>query len=181
MKHIFQNHFFVYILFLISVFVLLFITKPQYELLQKHLDTRDASAFILEEKEENLDKLNTLKNNFASDSGDLLEKISHISDGYSDDEIIEYIYSYAQKINSGDERIIIKNLSIDENGSWDLGFQVLSVGVSAIFSSEKTLFAFMNFVNSSEGKYSFQISSFDYPQQESGNLVINIPLTLYYK
>ncbi len=181
MKNITHNPILVYLLILFSACTLIFFTWNQYSALQENQDAQVSLSQELEEKEDLLQKLWTLKIKLESEDSTLLDEISFLAEGYTDAEMIEYIYSYAQKVNLGNERVIIKNMSFTDSGESDVWFNTLSLKLSGVFSSEATLFAFLDFMSSTEGKYSFQVSNFYYPAQESGNITTNIPFTLYYK
>jgi hypothetical protein len=96
--------------------------------------------------------------------------------------MMEYIYSYAQQVNLWDDRIIIRDISLQWGEVSDLGFNKANVNISAIVSSEKTLFALLNYLTNKKAAYRFYITEFSYPMNEStSNIQVSIPLTLYYK
>jgi hypothetical protein len=84
-------------------------------------------------------------------------------------------------VNSGENRIIIRELSMSGDIQSDIGFRKAEIAVSAIVSSETTLFNFINYLTN-QGEYRFYISKFSYPLGETtGNIQVDLPLTLYYK
>lgn len=177
-----QNNFFAYLLILASLFVLLFFTKDIFAQMQIALDEQEQQKIIREEKKQTLSQLTALSDKLSQDGSDALAEIQWFTGEFSSEDILEYLHKYAWQVNSGNERIIMKDISINADQISDLGFKRASVDISATFSRESTLFWFLNFLTNSGGKYKFYISQFTYPMNDSPwNIQVNIPLTLYYK
>lgn len=177
-----QSSVLAYFLILLSFFILLFFTRNIFSELQVSLDTKETLAQELLAKQEELTKLNQIQALLAQEDSVEMKAIQGYLWTFSDADILEYIYSYAQKVNLTNDRIIIRDLSLGEGGVSDIGFETATVNLSAIFSSEETLFSFLNYMIAEDGKYRFYISQFDYPMNNvTGNIQASIPLTLYYK
>lgn len=177
-----QNNFINYLIILLWFFVILFFTKNLYSDLQVQLDTKEQKNIELSNKNQNLNKLNELKNILEAEDSEALAEIQSFTKAVTDEDILEYIYSYAADINLWNERVIIRDLSISEWIKSDTGFLQASVWITALFSSEKTLFTFLDYLTDTEAEYRFFLSSFDYPMNETtGNLQVTIPLIIYYK
>lgn len=184
MKNVPQTHnnFKNYLLLLLGLFILLFITKNIYSNLQVALDSKSEQGIELTQKQETLARLNALKATLEAEDSEALAEIEGFLSPVSDTDLLEYVYDYAQDINLGTERVIIRNISIEDGIKSDTGFTQANVIVSALFSWEKTLFNFIDYLVDPEAKYRFYMSSFDYPMNESsGNIQVQLPLTLYYK
>lgn len=177
-----QNSFLSYLLILAGFFILLFFTKGIYTNLQIELDNKEQNTSLLSEKQEELSRLNNLKNSLSQEWNELLEEIQWFSGDFSDKAIIDYIYSYAQQVNLWKERIIIRDISITWDKSTDLWFKKAQISLGAIVSSEKTLFAFLNYLTNQDKTYRFYVENFNYPLNETiSNIQVTIPLTLYYR
>ena len=101
---------------------------------------------------------------------------------FSDENIINHIYSYAQKVNLTDERIIIRDLNLSAWEKSDLGFMKASISLDIITSSEETLFSFLNYLTDEDSEFRFYITNFDYDLWGNNwNITVNIPLIFYYK
>jgi hypothetical protein len=177
-----QNNFVSYLILLLVFFVLLFFTKPLYSQLQILLDSKQQQEQEQSEKQKKLWVLNDLQAKLGEEGSDALKEIQGFSGSFSDKDMTQYIYSYAQEVNLGTERIIIRELKLSNLWESDLWFAKAEIEISAIFSSETTLFSFMNYLTSDTGTYRFFITDFTYPMNEaSWNIQATIPLTLYYK
>lgn len=146
------------------------------------MDERDRQNNIKIEKEQTLSKLSELKNILKQEDSEALQEIKGFTGDFSEKDILEYLHLYAWQVNSGNERIIMKNISVTWDQVSDLGFNKATVDISAVFSSESTLFGFLTHLTGQEWKYRFYITRFNYPMNEkSWNIQAEIPLTLYYK
>ena len=177
-----QNNFLAYLLVLLALFILLFFTKSIYSDLQIWLDDREQKQQEFKEKEVTLKELNELQDKLNGSGSTALEEIQGLSWEFSDKDILEYIHSYAKKTNVGESNLIIRDIAFSDPVKSDLWFNQVDISLSAIISSETLLFTFLNYLTSDTGTYRFYITSFNYPMNEnSGNLQVSIPLTLYYK
>lgn len=182
MKQYTQNNFLAYLLILMTFFVILFFTKNMYWDMQVHLDMKQQHNSKLTETQSELAGLNELKKSLNKEWNELLKEIVWFTGEFSDVAMLEYIYSYAQQVNLWDDRIIIRGISLDGDNMSDLGFNKADVNISAVVSSEKTLFRFLNHLTNKSATYRFHITDFNYPMNESNsNIQVSIPLTLYYK
>ena len=182
MKQYTQNNFLAYLLILMTFFVILFFTKNIYSDMQVKLDNKEQQNVNLASKQSELSRLNDLKKSLDEEWNELLEEVAGYTGDFSDTAMLEYIYSYAQQVNLWDDKIIIRGITLDGGNVSDLGFNKADVNVTAVVSSEKTLFAFLNYLTNKNATYRFHITDFNYPMNESNsNIQISVPLTLYYK
>lgn len=177
-----QNNFLAYLWILVAFFVLLFFTKSIFESLQVSLDERDMGRWELEEKQEELKKLNDLQAMLQEGGEETLWEIKRFMTDFSDVDMLEYIHTYAVGVNSGDDRIIIRSINYKDNIKTDIGFRKAEIGVSIVVSSENALFKFLSHLTSDTEKYPFYIDGFSYPMNQiSWNIQVTVPLSLYYK
>ena len=176
-----KNPFIPYFLILVSFFIILFFTRGVFSNLQISLDAKEQLTLDLAQKQEILTQLNEIQGKLSQSGSLELAKIQPFLGNFSDADILEYIYDYAQKVNLTSDRMIIRDLSVVPTGESDIGFQEAKVTVSTIFSSEATMMAFLDYVTATTGKYQFYITEFQYPMNDvTGNIQVTIPLTLYY-
>lgn len=177
-----QNNFYAYLLLLVAFFVLLFFTRWMYGDLQVSIDESEQKKIELSQLEQEHSNLTELKNRFDSNESEILEEIAGFTGEFSDKDILEYIHSYAEKINAWNERLIVRDITLSWGNASDLWFQQAEITVSAVFSWEDTLFRFLDYLTDSTGKYKFYITNFNYPMNQVGwNVQVSIPLTLYYQ
>ncbi len=177
-----QNNFISYVIVLFSFFVIIFFTKSFYNTLQIELDMQETLTQEKLTAEKELTRLNELQSKLSEDESEILKEIQGFTGEYSDKAVVDYIYSYAQQVNQGDDRIIIRKLDLSDTSESDLGFSKAQVNLSAVISSEETLFAFINYLISPESSYRFYITNFQYDLgEETPTINVSIPLTLYYK
>ena len=177
-----ENNFIAYLLLLGALFILIFFTRDIFSDMQFAMDERDKNAGIITSKKEELDNLNKLNSDLSAEESIAISEIQWFIGEFSSDNILEYLHKYAWQVNSGTERIILRDISINGEQISDLGFKKASIDVSATISSEDTLFSFLSFLTDSESDYRFYITSFEYPMDDSiSNIQVDIPLTLYYK
>jgi len=177
-----NNNFVNYLIILLGFFVILFFTKNLYSDLQVALDTKEQKTSELASKEQNLAKLNSLEADLEVEGSEALSEIQAFLKPVNEEDILNYIYSYARDVNLGSDRIIIRNLSVTEWVKSDTWFLQANITISALISSEKTLFSFIDYLVDTWAEYRFFLSNFDYPMNKvQWNIQAEIPLTIYYK
>lgn len=183
MKNIYpKNNFISYLLILWAFFIVLFFTKNIFAEIQITKDDIEQNEILLSEKDSELTELNTIQASFKKPNSDILEKIKIFSVSTEDKDILNYIYSQAQKVNLSKERIIIRELDISEWTVSDFWFNELTISIDAIYSSENTLFSFIKYLIDEKNQYHFYIKDFSYPMNETvWNIQVPLSLTLYYK
>jgi len=176
-----KNNFLLYLILLVSFFILLFFTKNFYSDLQVKLDTQSLKEQQLQKKESTLTSLNELQAKLKDPKSEAVEEIKWFTGVYSDENILEYIYMYAQKVNLTDERLVVRDMVIENEGTSDIWFEKATVTVSAVFSAESTMLDFITYLTDVGGNYKFYIDTFEYEMNAStGNIQATIPLILYY-
>jgi len=182
MKKHTQNNFIAYLAILASFFVLIFFTRNIYASMQQNLDTTSSqSSEILKAKRE-LSRLWDLQKDLSQEDSGALQEIKWFSGKFSDENIIDHIYSYAQEVNEWDERVIVRSLDLSAWEKSDLGFLKANVELEVVTSSEEALFSLMRFLIDEESEYRFYIENFEYDLGASkGNISVSIPLIYYYK
>jgi hypothetical protein len=99
MKSHTHNNFLSYALILAAFFVILFFTKNIYANMQLELDMMEQNTLTHAREEAELTRLNQLKETLGAEGNELLEEISGFMGTFSDADMLEYIYSYAQQVN----------------------------------------------------------------------------------
>lgn len=164
-----------------AFFVLIFFTKGMYENMQSYALNYDEKYQIAQEKLQELNKLNELKTKLSQAQSEEMLNINAFAAEVNEQNLIDYFYEYAQKINAGNERFIISNVTISEETMSDTGFQMRNIGISAVFSSEKTLFDFMEYVTWNSAEYKMYLSDFTYEMNNvTWNIQVSLPFAIYY-
>lgn len=182
MKKHTENNFLAYLIILWALFILIFFTKGIYQEIQEKSDAISMQDVELSSQRAELTRLRQLQQDLLAEDSEADKEIKWFSWEYSDENIINHIYSYAQKTNLWDDRIIIRNISLSGEEKSDLWFNKANINLDVITSWEDTLFEFLNYLTSDESEFKFYITSFDYNLWvSSSNITVNIPLTFYYK
>jgi predicted PurR-regulated permease PerM len=112
-----QSHnskFLSYIIILIALFFVVFVTKGIFETTQQHLDYKEELALKNSEAETELAELNTLKEKLKNNQDESTKNIARFAIDYKSEDIFQYVYSYVDGINSGNtgDTIIMRGLSL---------------------------------------------------------------------
>lgn len=177
-----HNNFFSYLIVLLVFFILIFFTKDIYWKIQEQRDILETQAQEIVSQKDKLGRLKKLQQDLSVEESSIDTEIRWFSWDFSDENIMNHIYAYAQEVNLGKERIIIRDMSLSSWEQSDTWFMKADVNVNIITSSEETLFAFLNFLTDEDSDFRFYISSFQYDLWAvNGNIGVSIPLTFYYK
>lgn len=182
MKQHTQNNFLAYLIIIWVFFILIFFTKDIYAKIQEQTDAIETQNVELTSSKTELTRLWKLQQDLLVEDSPVLQEIKWFSWDFSDENIINHIYSYAQKVNLTDDRIIIRDISLTGGEKSDLWFMKASVSLDVITSSEETLFSFLNYLTDEDSVFRFYITDFDYALWGNNwNITVNIPLIFYYK
>jgi len=178
-----NNKFFSYVVILVGFFILLFITKDFFYVLQEKLDERNQNERNLEKAKSEHSELEELKVKFESNQDELLKNVSKYTLDFNSENLFNYIHSYVENVNSSWRgSIIIRSLTLSEWTLWDIGMYEGTISVSAKFSSQRTLLDFIDYLVSSESQYTFFIDNFSYPNfGKQWDFQATIPLKMFYK
>jgi len=187
-----NSKFFSYLIILIALFFIVFVTKAFFETTQQRWDTKAQLESDLQSAKEDLSDLNALNLKFTNNEDELSKEISKFTIDFDKDDIFSYVHSYVNSVNSGDtttsdkkregDTIIIKGINISDGQLGDLGMNEATVSVSARFSSVKTFQKFLNYMTDKSAKYTFYIDTLSYPDfGKTGSFQVTVPLKMYYK
>jgi len=174
-----NNKFVSYLIVLVALFILVLITKDQFDILQWKFDSRTTNTNVLEEKKAKLDELNSLKKELAKTS----DNIDKYTIDIKENELIDYIYSYIENINGEDGVAVIKSISISEPIDTEIWFKESNITLNIMVPNEDMSIKILDFLTSSESKYNFFISSFTFPYGKINERGYNmsIPLKVLHK
>jgi len=182
MKKHSQNNFLSYLLVLVIFFILIFFTKDIYWKIQEQSDSLETQSQEILNQRDRLSNLKNLQQDLSVEESSIDKEIRWFSWDFSDENIINHIYSYAQEINLGEERIIIREITLWSWEKSDTWFMEASVDINIITSSEETLFWFLNYLTDDDSDFRFYISNFQYDLWAiNGNIAVSVPLMFYYK
>ncbi|MDD3646126.1 MAG: hypothetical protein PHH06_01830 [Candidatus Gracilibacteria bacterium] len=175
-----DNKFTSLLIFLVSLFVLVFFTKNMFYEMQAKQDTKESLEAELQVKDDELAKLESLEKDLKS--GDKKQEIARFVEGFSEDEMLTYLHTYIEEINGENGLIVINSLSFTEAKEGELGFKELGVTVNAKVSNIEILKTFLSFLTSKDAKYTFYVSDFSFPNDNrAGTYNVTIPLKILYK
>jgi len=177
-----NNNFTIYLVLLIGFFILLFFTKNIYGDLQVAQDANEQYTSELQIKQSELERLNEIQSTLSVEWSEDLILIEPFISELTPPLLFEYIYSYAKDTNLWNERMIIRDIFIEDGIQSDTWFTQANITINTLFSSERTMFNFVDYMVGDGQKYKFYLWDFSYPMNETTwNIQISIPFTIYYK
>jgi len=173
-----------YLIILFSFFIIFLVTLNQYENLQVNRDIKNNLDNELSLKNKKLEANNEIKK-LLKDNPKITDKF--VVD-FSEGEIIEYIFDYAQDYNERNQnnevlsKIDINDISLTEWSINDFGFMQSNVNLSVDIYNYQSMLDLLDFFVSPDSKYNFFIDNFNFPNEviELWSFNINIPLKIYY-
>ena len=129
-----STHIFGYFFLLLSFAILLLFTKNVYASLQVSLDEQKTKQSELSDLKKELEELNQLHKQLKSDQSDERSAIAPFMADASQENILAYLYDYAQSKNNQQNTIIFRNISFSEPSENDIGFDEISISISALFA-----------------------------------------------
>lgn len=173
-----DSHFLSYVILLVSLFILILFTRGQYTKLQSNLDTRDTHLATLQEKRDELVRLNDIKAIVTQEQWNYEKYMIEIDES----EIIESLYSYVESLNSQEGIINMKNINFSQPKKNEFGFTQTDILIQAVVSNETTLIRFLDFLVDEKSDYPFFLDSFSYSNDgRKWPLSVTIPLKIFYK
>jgi len=101
---------------------------------------------------------------------------------FSENELIDFIYGYAEKMNQNVTHILIKNINFSAPQKNEIGFWEVQINIAAQVSSERIMRQFLDFLTVNNTEYAFFMDSFTYPADgRSGGFSITVPVKMFYK
>jgi len=175
-----SNKIYWYIIILLSLFIFVLFTRNQITNMQFKFDEKEEKENVLQSKRDELQKLNDIKIKVNSEESDVNSYISH----FSEDELIDYIYSKIEEDNLKytDWVSIIRSISMSEWKLNEIGFMESTIMLNLRIPTEDRMFKILDFFIKDGSKYKFFIDSFTYPKLDSeSSYNITIPLKIFYK
>lgn len=167
-----------YIIVLITLFILILVTKDEFNILQEKLDLKETSNLTLVEKRLELEELNNKKIELSNSSENIDKYLLNINE----DELVDYIYSYIEDTNDVNGVIMIKSVSISEPKDTEIWFKERIVTLNLRVPNEDKTKKLLDFLTSADSKYNFFVSSFSFPYDKAEwGYNISIPLKVLNK
>lgn len=174
-----NNKFVSYLIILLSLFVLVLFTKNEVVTLQSNLDQVEIKESTLETKKTKLTNLNDLKKELSSSDNKIVSKYNI---EFSQEDIIDYIYSYIEDNQKKNWLALVRSISISDPIDTEIWFKQVNINLTLNLANENKLKDILNFLTSTESKYRFFISSFNFPYWNTNEaFTVSIPLKLLYK
>ena len=177
-----NNKFFWYIVVLVGLFILVLFTRNEFMGLQVNLDEKYINEQSLIEQRDEVQRLTDIKNSLANwdDNYDIEKYLIN----FSEDEIIDYIYSEIESdnIKYTDWIVTIKNISISDWIVNEMWFKESLITLNLRVPSETRMYKVLDFFADEDSKYKFFIDSFSFPNMVSeSSFNITLPLKVFYK
>lgn len=173
-----NNRFVSYLIVLLALFILILFTKDQIMNVQFNLDKKEQINSELENVREKQKALVST----AIDVEKEWSQTQRYLTPFTEDEILEYLYSYAEDVNIGSGTIFIKDINISQKLENELGFFETKVNINAQVSDKEMMKSFLDYLVAEDAKYRFFIDTFFYPNdQREGSFNIQVPLKIFYR
>lgn len=171
------------VLILITFFVLIFFTRPLYYTFQENKDLQAQLQSQQAEKKQELGELQKIQSEVKSGSGEINAEVSKYSQAFTEDAVIDYIYTYVWDTGG---LINIREINMDE---WDVneyGFNEGKVQVSLRVNDQNALLDFVEAMTNptyEEGQqvFTFFIDNFSFPSGITGSFNITVPMKIFYR
>jgi hypothetical protein len=178
-----NNKIYWYIIILVSLFILVLVTKNQFSSIQIKKDEILVNKINEISLWEEVNRLNEIRNKILNEDNDINKYIVDVSE----DLIIESIYSKIEKDNNSNNNnpwdlVKILNLTMYKWGVNDLWFKELTLNLNLTVPSEDRMIKLLDYFTWDEAEYKFFITSFSYPSLNNNSFFnVNIPLKIFYK
>jgi len=174
-----NNKFVSYLIILLSLFIVVLVTRVQIMTLQENLDVKEIKTNELNDKKEQRDDLDRIKAKLKSDDS----KVGKYLTAFNEDELIDYIYSYIESTLSTEGGITeVKNISFTEWEKNEIWFTESNIIIKLRVPNVEKMKNILDFLTDSESKYNFFVDSFTYPNVDTeSSFNITIPLRVLYK
>lgn len=170
-----------YIMILISIFILLLVTRIQVTETQINLDDILINENLEKEAREELSRLNDIEKKLNSENELWIDPYMN---EFTEDKIMDYIYSKVEEDNSKyeDWMAVIRSINITQWDINELWFNEAEINVNMRVPSEDRMLKMLDFFTNSDSKYKFFLTSFNYPTiNDWSSFNITIPLKIFYK
>ncbi len=172
-----------WVLILSSLFIVVLFTKDMFFSLQASFDEKNLKISEREAKKETLDRLDRISKKLKTWTWKVVEISKYLND-LKEDEILDYIYSMAEKKHLW----VVKSLSISKGKKNELWFLESNISLVIEVKSERNMKKILDYLVKEDWKYKFFIDSFSYkkPKEIWPNKItpaydVTIPLKLFYK
>lgn len=175
-----NNKIYWYILILISLFILVLLTRTQIYSVQVKKDEISINQSKELSFRDELNRLNDIRNKISNDDNEVEKYIVEVSE----DEIINYIYSKIEQDNLIFSWWIVevRNITMTKWDINELWFNEVSVNLSLRVPSEDRMIKMLDFLTGDKSKYKFYITSFNYPTSRNNSVFnVSVPLKIFYK
>lgn len=173
-----NNRFLSYLILLLTLFILVLFTKDQIMSMQSHLDTKETLNLELQEVRDQQDDLQKIAQEVEQKDSVTKRYLTK----FSENEIIDYFYSYSDQINSGSGVLLINNIDISDETENQLWFLEVTVNMNVQVSDENVMKAFLDYLIAEDAKYRFFIDNYYYPLDgRKGNFNMQLPLKIFYR
>ncbi|MCP4523386.1 MAG: hypothetical protein GY828_04140 [Candidatus Gracilibacteria bacterium] len=173
-----NNKFASYLLILVTLFILLLFTKDQVMKVQANLDQNNELQENLQKERKKQSDLEEIKISLDKKGSETERYLS----SFSEDEIIDYLYSYTESVNVDAQVMTIKNINISEETKGQLGFQEKQLVIDAQVADLETMKAFLDYLVASDAKYRFFVEQYSYHNDgRSGAFNIQVPLKIFFR
>ncbi len=169
--------FLTYLFLLLTVFVVFLFSKNLYTQITENTKQKQALTQQLEEKNAQYQEISKIKSDIDSWAVQDIDFDKFLSN-FSEDELVEYFYSYA---NNNPSKVQIQTIGLSQWAYNEFGFMEAKIDLWVTFSSEKDMLDMITFLQNSQ-KYNFFIHELNYSLGNTlSPISVNIPLKVLYK
>lgn len=175
-----NNNFISYLIILLWLFILVFITKSQIYAIPENNNIKNQLISEESEKRIILRRLEINKEEFYSSSNKKAKEIEKYLVDIKEDEVINFIYWQITN-NYTFKRVWINTLSISEGTMWELWFREATIWLNIKVENEGVLIDVLKTLLNQD-KYNLYIDTLSYPYDKwDRSFTVNIPIKILYK
>jgi len=180
-----NNQFLSYLVVLLALFILILFTKDQIMNIQSNSDQVEqlnAEYTKARATQEEFKKIELEVEDKDSETQRYLIEDENGKSWFSEDEMVNYFYSYADSIQSGSWSLTIKSVHISPISENEMWFLESNISLNVEVSNEKVMKALLDYLIDQDSKYRFFIESFNYPfDGREGTFNVQLPLKIFYR
>lgn len=172
-----NNTFISYWAILISLFILVLVTKTQIYNVQENLDRNETLQENRLEKRTEIQTLNNAKATLEKQWINVDKYLKQVDEA----EIIDYLYSFVESVNESWNISAVKSIQFTQWKVNELGFLELNISLSLRLWSTEKLKTILKELTWKEAKYQFYVDNLSFPYGQDEPFTVTIPLKIFYK
>ncbi len=173
-----QNKLISYFFIVLSIFIILFLTKDSYFKLKENMDNLSEKNNEYTEQQELLKKLNLIKEN-----KELSKTVKPYIHEMKENEILDHFYWQVKNNSFWSGYVVLNWINLEKWSKNEYWFNEGKINLSLIVSDNHELYKMLNFITWPSLKYKFFMDNFNFSYNKDSKswYQVNIPIKVFYK